>query len=124
MIIRQLTKAEELIMKILWQMGEGVVKDIIFKMPDPKPAYSTVSTVIRILESKGFIDHRVESYSHIYFPLVQEKDYKHFALDSIMNGFFQNSYHDLLSFLVSEKKLEKSEIEELSRLVEKLKKKK
>lgn len=122
--MKQLTKAEEQIMKILWQLENAIVKQIISVMPDPKPAYSTVSTVIRVLENKGFVSHRAEGYSHIYFPLITEKDYKHFALDSVMNGFFQNSYHDLVSFLVNEKKLERAELEELSRLVDNLKKNK
>lgn len=122
--MKELTKAEEQVMRILWQLKEAIVKDIINKMPKPKPAYSTVSTVIRVLENKGFIDHRAEGYSHIYFPIITEKDYKHFALDKIMNNFFSNSYHDLVSFLVNEKKMDATELEEMTRLVANLKNKK
>ena len=122
--MKDLTKAEEQIMRILWQMKEGIVKDIISQMPSPKPAYSTVSTVIRVLENKGFIDHRAESYSHIYFPIIAEKDYKHFAFDKVMKNFFSNSYHDLVSFLVNEKKMDVAELEEMTKLVADLKNKK
>jgi len=122
--MKHLTKAEEQIMKILWQLEEGIVKDILFHLPEPKPAYSTVSTVIRILENKGFVDHRAESYSHIYFPLITEKEYKSFTIDNVMKGFFDNSYQDLLSFLVDERKLDLSELENLTKLIEQLKNKK
>ena len=68
MEIKELTKAEEQVMQILWQLKEAIVKDILEQMPDPKPAYNTVSTVVRVLEGKGFIDHKAYGNSHVYFP--------------------------------------------------------
>ncbi|WP_131538078.1 BlaI/MecI/CopY family transcriptional regulator [Pedobacter nototheniae] len=121
-MIKELTKAEEQIMLILWELGEALVKEVIEKMPEPKPAYNTVSTVIRVLETKGFIDHKAIGNTHIYFPTIQESDYKHFAFDKVMNNYFENSYESLVSFLVKEKSLSKSELDEIIQLAEKLKK--
>ncbi len=122
MNFKELTKAEEQIMLILWELKEGVVKDILNKMPVPKPAYNTVSTVIRVLENKGFIDHKAIGSTHIYFPIVTEEDYKHFALDKVMHNYFENSYQSLVSFLVKEKNMDLKTLDEAIKLAEKLKK--
>jgi predicted transcriptional regulator len=124
MHIKELTKAEEQIMQILWQLNEAIVKDIIDQMPEPKPAYNTVSTVVRVLEGKGFIGHKAYGNSHVYFPLVLETDYKKFTFDKMMKNYFSNSYQSLVSFLVKEKELSIEELEELSQLAQKLKNKK
>lgn len=122
--MRELTKAEEQVMLILWEIQEGLVKDVIDKMSPPKPAYNTVSTVIRVLEGKGFIGHKAIGNTHIYFPLITEEQYKHFALDKVMNNYFENSYQSLVSFLVKEKNMNIDELDELIQLAEKLKNKK
>jgi len=119
--LKELTRAEEQVMRILWQLGEGIVKDVIDRMPKPKPAYNTVSTVIRVLEGKGFIDHKAYGNSYVYFPLISEETYKAFAFDKVMNNYFSNSYSSLVSFLVKEKNLSISELEELTNLANKLK---
>src|SRR6201995_2827518 len=121
MNIKELTKAEEQIMQILWQLGEAIVKDIIEKMNEPKPAYNTVSTVVRVLEGKGFIDHKAFGNSHVYFALISEDEYKKFTFDKMMNSYFSNSYQSLVSFLVKEKNLDLKELEEITKLAEKLK---
>lgn len=121
-MMKELTKAEEQIMLILWDMGEALVKDVIEKMKEPKPAYNTVSTVIRVLEGKGFIDHKAIGNTYIYFPVIKEADYKKFALDKVMNNYFENSYESLVSFLVKDKIMSDGELTELIRLAEKLKK--
>ena len=119
--IKELTKAEEQVMRILWQLNEAIVKDIVEQMPEPKPAYNTVSTVIRVLEGKGFVDHKAYGNSYVYFPTISEADYKKFALDKIMNNYFSNSYQSLVSFLVSEKNMSLKELEEITKLAENLK---
>ena len=121
--MRELTKAEEQVMLILWEMKKGLVKDVIDRMSPPKPAYNTVSTVIRVLEGKGFIDHEAIGNTHIYFPIISEEQYKHFALDKVMNNYFENSYQSLVSFLVKEKNMDMDELDELIKLAEKLKNK-
>jgi len=123
MHVKELTKAEEQVMQILWQLNEAIVKDIIEKMPDPKPAYNTVSTVVRVLEGKGFIGHKAYGNSHVYFPLVAEADYKKFTFDKMMKNYFSNSYQSLVSFIADEKKLGLRELDELTQLLEDLKNK-
>lgn len=124
MKLRELTKAEEQVMLILWEMKEGLVKDVIDKMDPPKPAYNTVSTVIRVLEGKGFVDHKAIGNTYIYFPIITEEEYKHFAFDKVMNNYFENNYQSLVSFLVKEKNMDMEELDELIALAEKLKTKK
>ncbi|MFD2145892.1 BlaI/MecI/CopY family transcriptional regulator [Mucilaginibacter antarcticus] len=110
-------------MQILWQLNEAIVKDIIEKMNEPKPAYNTVSTVVRVLEGKGFIDHKAYGNSHVYFPLITEADYRKFTFDKMMTGYFSNSYKSLVSFIADEKKLGVKELDELTRLIDELKSK-
>jgi BlaI family penicillinase repressor len=121
MTLKELTKAEEQIMQILWQLKEGIVKDILEKIPEPKPAYNTVSTVVRVLEGKGFIDHKAYGNSHVYFPLISEDDYKKFTFDKLMSNYFDNSYKSLVSFIADEKDLGLKELDELTELINKLK---
>ncbi|WP_461787927.1 BlaI/MecI/CopY family transcriptional regulator [Pedobacter sp.] len=122
--MRELTKAEEQVMLILWELKEAIVKDVIDQMDPPKPAYNTVSTVIRVLEGKGFIDHKAVGNTHIYFPIVSEAQYKHFAFDKVMNNYFENSYESLVSFLVKEKKMDMAQLDEIIAIAEQLKNKK
>ena len=124
MQIKELTKAEEQIMQILWQLNEAFVKDIIDKIPEPKPAYNTVSTVVRVLEGKGFIDHKAYGNSHVYFPAISEADYKKFTFDKMMKSYFNDSYKSLVSFIADEKKLGLNELDELTKLLDNLKNKK
>jgi BlaI family penicillinase repressor len=124
MNIKELTKAEEQVMQLLWQLKEAIVKEIIERMPEPKPAYNTVSTVVRVLESKGFIDHKAYGNSHVYFPLISEVQYKKFTFDKMMTNYFSNSYESLVSFIANEKKLDIQQLDELTKLIEDLKNKK
>jgi predicted transcriptional regulator len=124
MKIKELTKAEEQIMQILWQLNEAIVKDIIAQMPEPKPAYNTVSTVVRVLEGTGFIGHKAYGNSHVYFPLISEAAYKKFTFDKMMNNYFDNSYKSLVSFIADEKNLGLKELDELTALLNNLKNKK
>jgi len=124
MQIKELTKAEEQIMQILWQLNEAIVKEIIDKIPDPKPAYNTVSTVVRVLEGKGFIDHKAYGNSHVYFPTISETEYKKFTFDKMMKNYFDDSYKSLVSFIADENKLGIKELDELTNLIDNLKNKK
>jgi predicted transcriptional regulator len=124
MHIKELTKAEEQVMQILWQLKEAIVKDIIEEMPEPKPAYNTVSTVVRVLEGKGFIDHKAYGNSHVYYPLISDAEYKKFTFDKMMKNYFSNSYQSLVSFIVDEKNISVKELDELTSLIDQLKSKK
>jgi BlaI family transcriptional regulator, penicillinase repressor len=108
-----LTRAEEQIMQILWDLGEGLVKDVLEKFPDPKPVRNTVSTLIRILESKGFVGHRVYGNIHVYFPIVQKQYYSKKQLISLMENYFNNSFSNMVSLFAKEKDLSISELDKI-----------
>jgi predicted transcriptional regulator len=109
----QLTRAEEQVMQILWEMGEGLVKDVREKFPDPKPARNTISTVIRVLEKKGFVDHKVYSNVHLYYPVISKQSYSKSQLFGLMENYFNNSFSVMASFFAREKDLTISELDEL-----------
>ena len=109
----QLTKAEEQVMQILWEMGEGLVKDIRDQFDEPKPARNTVSTVIRILEKKGFVSHKGEGKVFVYYPLVMKREYSGKQLFGLMNDYFNNSFPAMASFFAREKDLSIKDLEQL-----------
>ena len=123
MEIKELTRAEEQIMQVLWQLNKAYVKDVIEVLPKPKPAYNTVSTIIRILETKGFIDHKAHGKSHEYFPAISKEEYQNFATDKLMSGYFDNSVKGVLSYFVKKEKIDLREADEIMKLIEKLKEK-
>jgi len=109
----QLTKAEEQVMQILWGMGEGLVKDIRDRFDDPKPARNTVSTVIRILEKKGFVGHKDYGKVFVYYPLVMKKEYSGKQLFGLLNDYFNNSFPAMASYFAREKDLSIKDLEQL-----------
>ena len=115
--MKELTKAEEEVMQILWKLEKGFVKDIIEQMPEPKPAYNTVSTIVRILEKKGFVGYTAYGKSHEYFPLVAEDKYKSFFLKNFMSGYFGGSFEKLVSFFAKDNNLNVQELDQLMRHV-------
>lgn len=121
MEIKELTRAEEQIMQVLWQLKKGFVKDVIDMLPEPKPAYNTVSTIIRILETKGFVDHAAFGKSHQYHPIISREQYQYFATDKLLNGYFDNSVKRMFSFFVQKEKIDLKEADEIMTLIEKLK---
>ena len=116
-----LTKKEEEIMQIFWDVKEGFVKDIINKLPEPKPPYNTISSVVRILEKKGFLGFRAFGKSHQYFPVIEKKAYRKHAFKSMMKGYFEGSYKNVISYLVNDEDLSEKDIEEIANLQEMLK---
>ena len=121
--MKELTKAEEQVMQILWRLEKAFVKDILEEMPDPKPAYNTVSTIVRILETKGFVDHKAYGKTHEYFPLVSKDKYKQFSLDNLMSGYFNGSFQNLVSFFAKKEKMDVNEIDQLLKQLEEFKNK-
>lgn len=108
-----LTKAEENVMLILWKSKEGVVNDIRNGFSDPKPARNTVLTVLRILEKKGYLEHKAYSNVFLYFPVISKDEYLKNHLFVLMERYFNNSILSIVSFLVREKKLSLKEVEKL-----------
>src|ERR1700748_1324861 len=121
MQIKELTRAEEQIMQVLWQLEKGFVKDVIDQLPEPKPAYNTVSTIIRILETKGFVDHNAFGKSHEYFPVISKDQYQNFATDKLMSGYFDNSVKRMFSYFVKKEKIDLKEADEIMKLIERFK---
>lgn len=121
--IKELTRAEEQIMQVLWQLQKAFVKEVIDELPSPKPAYNTVSTFIRILETKGFIAHNAFGKSHQYYPLISKEEYQNFSADKLLNGYFDNSVERMFSFFVEKEKIDLKEADEILKLIEKLKQK-
>ena len=123
MEIKDLTRAEEQVIQVLWELEKAFVREIIDELPEPKPAYNTVSTIIRILETKGFVSHEAFGKSHRYFPLISKEDYKSFATGKLLNNYIGNSVESMFSFLVKEEKIDLKEADEILKLIEKLKNK-
>ncbi|MRR21518.1 BlaI/MecI/CopY family transcriptional regulator [bacterium] len=109
----QLTKAEEQVMQILWDLEEGLVKEIRDRFDDPKPARNTVSTVVRILERKGFVNHKSYGNVHLYFPVVSRDEYSRSQLFGLLESYFDNSFPAMASFFAREKDLTLDELDEL-----------
>ena len=116
--MKELTKAEEQIMQILWKIKQGFVKEIIEKMDSPKPAYNTVSTIVRILEKKGFVDHKTYGKSHQYYPLISKEKYRKKYFNSFVKGYFGNSYNQLVSFFSKDDNLSVEEMDEMIKIIQ------
>ncbi|GAB1464342.1 BlaI/MecI/CopY family transcriptional regulator [Pedobacter sp.] len=123
MEIKDLTRAEEQIMQVLWQLESAFVKEVIDCLPEPKPAYNTVSTIIRIMEVKGFIGHEAFGKSHKYHPLISKEAYKRHATDKLLGNYFENSVESMFSFFVKEEKLDLSDVDEILKMINKFKNK-
>ncbi|WP_066221841.1 BlaI/MecI/CopY family transcriptional regulator [Formosa haliotis] len=117
--MKSLTKAEEEIMQVLWQLEHANVKAIIEELPDPKPAYNTVSTIVRILESKGFVDYEKQGKGHFYFPLISKQDYSNQSLNTLVDNYFQGSFKSLVSFFVKKNDMSLKELEAVMKEIEK-----
>lgn len=114
-----LTKAEEEVMQIIWQLGRCLVRDIIDQLGDPDIPHSTVSSVVRILEKKGFVDHKAYGKTHEYFPVVTKEDYAQHGVKSLMEKYFGGSPKKLVSFLVQSEDLNLKELNELLKSLDK-----
>ncbi len=117
--MKQLTRAEEEVMQIIWDMENAYVRDILDRFPDPKPAYNTVYTIVRILESKGFLSYTAHGKAHEYYPLVSKKEYRKKYFKGFINNYFGNSYKALASFFTKEEDMSIKELEELRSIIEK-----
>lgn len=113
-----LTHTEEHIMQILWRLEKGFVKDIIELMDDPKPPYTTVSSIIRNLEVKGYVTHKAYGKTHEYLPVVSKEDYGKGSLQRMVKNYFGDKATNLLSFLVKEKQLGNDDLEALQQFID------
>ncbi|TDO19606.1 BlaI/MecI/CopY family transcriptional regulator [Pedobacter duraquae] len=118
--MEELTKAEERVMQVLWTLKKCFVKDIIEALPDdPKPPYNTISSVVRLLEKKGYIDYKAYGKTYEYFPIVSKGAYRKASFKKILSGYFDNSPESLFSFMVKEKQLSPEDINKIKDIINK-----
>lgn len=117
--MKELTKAEEQLMQILWKKGKAFVHEILEEFAEPRPAYNTVSTIIRILEKKHFVGHEAIGKAHQYHPLISKKEYTRSFLGRLVKGYFGNSYADMVSFFAQDPDISVEEMEEIRHIVRK-----
>jgi BlaI family penicillinase repressor len=115
--MQKLTKAEEDIMQLIWEQAPCTVSQLIEGMDEPKPPHSSISSIVRILEKKGFVDHKAYGRTYEYFPVISKEEYSKFSIKKLVSNYFEGSMNDLVSFLVKE---EQVDIEDLSNLIENL----
>lgn len=116
--MKDLTKAEEQVMHILWNLERGFVKDIIEQFPEPKPAYNTVSTIVRILEKKEFVGYKAFGKTHQYFPLVSKEVYTKYTANRLVDNYFDGSFKNLVSFFVRDNDMTVKEMDQLMQIIE------
>lgn len=117
--MKELTKAEEEVMTFLWKLDGGFVKDVVEEFPDPKPAYNTISTIVRILEGKGWVTHEAFGRTHKYIPVYTREQYMKGSLNRMVRTYFGGSFEKLVSFFAGGNDLS---TEDLDALFEKVKK--
>ena len=116
--MEELTKAEERIMQVLWKLQKAFVKDIIDELDDePKPPYNTISSIVRLLENKGYVNYKAYGKTYEYFPAITKDQYAKTTFSKLFSGYFDNSPASLLSFMVKEEKLSEKDIEEIKQLI-------
>lgn len=114
----KLTRSEEQIMKYLWKLKRAYMKDIIMLLPEPKPASTTIATLIKRMTDKGFVGYEQHGNNRLYYPLVKKTEYFSKHLNSVIKDFFNNSASQFASFFTNETKLSLKELEELKKIVE------
>ncbi len=115
--MQKLAKREEQIMQVFWTMERAFIKEIIPELPDPKPHYNSVATMVKILEEKGFLGHEVIGNIYQYYPIISKEDYQAHAMKDIVSQYFDNSYSNMLAFFAKQEKLSEQELKEILNLI-------
>jgi predicted transcriptional regulator len=115
--MKELTKLEEEIMQVIWQIGKGFANDIMAASPEPKPAYNTALTMVRILEKKGFVSYESFGKAHRYYPLISKEDYSKKVLSGVVKNYFDNSFRNLVSAFADGRNLTLKDLEELKKII-------
>ncbi|PZR23856.1 MAG: transcriptional regulator [Citrobacter freundii] len=116
--MEELTNAQQEVLRALWQINDGAVSDVLNQLPDPKPAYNTVATVIKVLEKKKYIAHRSYGKTNVYYPLISKNQYAQHMIGNSIKDFFNSSLSQLVSAFVNQKEISINELEEIKNLVE------
>lgn len=117
--MENLTAKEEEVMQIIWELDRALVRDIMNKLPNSKQPYTTVASIVRILEKKGFVSHKPYGKTHEYFPLISKSEFRRLKFKGLISQYFDNSIENVVSFLVKEEKIRPEELEELTKLIAK-----
>lgn len=118
--MQKLTKTEEEMMHLLWEAGRATVSELLERLDEPKPPHSTVSSVVRILEKKGFVGHKAYGKTHEYFPLIEKTDYARTSLTDVLQNYFDGSVSRLVSHLVDDKRLSENDLQDILKKLEQL----
>ena len=116
--MNELTKAEAQVMHHIWELEKSFLKDIVEAFPEPRPAYTTISTVIRVLVKKGYVDYKTYGKVHEYFPLVTRKEYFRKHVKSLINNHFDGSVVSFASFFTGDDAVDLGELEEIKQLID------
>ena len=111
--MKQLTKAEEEVMQILWEMGEGIIKDILKGFKNKQPAYNTVATVLKVLKSKAVVDYKAIGNTYVYFPLITKEDYSSYQMKHLLKNYFGGSFARLAAFFAKDNDMSLEDLEAL-----------
>ena len=117
--MKKLAKREEQIMQVLWELGKAFVKEVVEMLPEPKPHYNSVSTMIRILEDKGFLSHQIFGNTHRYFPLVSKEDYQKEVVDDVVEKYFDSSFPKMVTYFAKKEKISEKELEQIIEAIKK-----
>jgi len=115
--MQKLAKREEQIMQVFWTIGKAFIKEVIPELPDPKPHYNSVATMVKILEEKGFLGHESVGNIFNYFPVISKEDYQKHAMKDIVSQYFDNSYPNMLAFFAKEQKLSDQELNDIMTII-------
>lgn len=118
MKLQEITKAQEDILKVMWDLNEGAIADVLDRLPEPKPAYTTVATVIKVLEKKGYLAHKTFGKTNVYYPVVSKSEYTKSVLRSTITGLFNGSVNQLVSHFVKDKDVDLQELEAMKSMLE------
>lgn len=119
-----LTRGEEEVMQLVWRLGEANINELLDVMPEPKPKYTTVATFIKLLEEKGFVARRPNRRGFSYYPLVEKQEYARRVMSTMLNGYFDGSLVQLVSFFSNDERVSLGEMEEIAAIISEAKKQK
>ncbi len=116
--MKEITKAQEEVLKVIWEIENGAVADVLDNFPGPKPAYNTIATVIKVLEGKGYVGHRTYGKTHVYYPLITREEYANHVVKEAFTGLFNGSLHQMVSPFIKNRNISIRDLEELRQMLE------
>ncbi len=117
--MKELTKAEEQIMQVLWRIEKGFANEIMANLPEPKPAYNTALTIVRILEKKGFVGYETFGKANRYYPLINKEAYSNSLIKGLVKNYFNNSFKSMVSCFADNQNITSQELEEIRAIIDK-----